>query len=615
MCGVFGVVTSRGRKLTLNAQACVAMGELLAHRGPDAAGSSHDGHVAFAHRRLSLADPAGGAQPFRSTALGPRVILTWSGEVYNHNEIRRTLQAEGAVFHTRSDTETLATLLSMRGTDGLALVRGMYAIAAWFVDSDELVLARDPFGMVPLYYSEIAVPSGVELVFASEIRAITAHPMHRPEPDFASVQAFLEMPRRTYGARTLFRGVFAVEPGEVRRYALAGERVRCLRSHRIALPTAVGHAGLADAAWLVREAVTESIESHLGADAPVCAMLSGGIDSTVIASVARQSNPRLATFAVGAQGDAAHPNSDLFAARHVATLLGTEHREIAISGERFVSAWEQLLTQGGHPITNPSEVAIALLGSEIAPHAKAALSGEGADELFGGYGAPIEATRAWIDGRPTHHPEAAAEFYRSAFGWAPRAVLGELLRAPAVEKFAGHLDDPLGDLLEESCRDAGDLSTLDAHLAVQRSVNLSHLLERLDMALMRTSVQPRSPFSDRRVLDAVLRGGGAHLIDDQPGSGDRRSTGTVTGTIVTKRVLRRAFGDVLPPEIGSRPKASFPLPFESWIAAQTHWVDGPIASELFTPAARTLVREQAMQHWRLAWPVLNVARWLDSTFG
>ena len=610
MCGVFGVATARGRKLSLNDQTCVALGELLAHRGPDAAGHMHAGHVALAHRRLALLDAEGGAQPFRSTGGTPRVILAWNGEIYNHLELRRELAAQGAVFHTRSDTETLAQLLSTRGIDGLRALRGMYAIAAWFVDSDELVLARDPFGIVPLFHAEVMTANGRELVFASEPKAITSHPSFKLEPDFATISAFLEMPRRTFGARTLYRGVSAVEPGEVRRYALAGDRIRCIHSGRDLPAPAPATCSLNDAAWIVREAVTESVEAHLAADVPVCTLLSGGIDSTILASIARTANPRLRTFAAGSDVDAARPGSDLFMARHVAKLLGSEHHEVVITGEQFVVAWDRLVTEGGHPLSTPNEVAIGLLARSVAPHAKAALTGEGADELFGGYGAPIEATLAWIDAETTHDARAAADFYRTAFGWAPRAILPELFNGDTLRKFGDHHDDPLSELLLDACRDAGDLSQIDSHLSVQRRVNLVNLLERLNVSLMRHSVEGRVPFADMRVLEAAMRAGGSHLLVENDGG-----VATRTGTLVTKRLLRKAFSDVLPPEIASRPKASFPLPFESWIAAQSHWIDGPIASEVFSPAAREIVRTQAMQHWRLAWPMLNIARWLDATFG
>ena len=610
MCGVFGVATARGRRLSLNEQACVSMCDLLAHRGPDAAGCAFAGHVALAHRRLALLDAEGGAQPFRSTGPSPRVVLAWNGEIYNHLEIRRDLARSGAVFHTRSDTETLAMLLSLRGIDGLRAVRGMYALAAWFVDSDELVLARDPLGIVPLFYTKTQTPNGRELVFASEPRALLAHPSVRPEPDFPAIASFLEMPRRTFGARTLFRGVHALEPGEVRRYALAGDTIRCVYTARELLPTVPSPCSINDAAWIVREALTESVEAHLAADAPVCTLLSGGIDSTIVASIARTHSPNLVTFAAGSDADTARPGSDLFMARHVARLLGSRHHEVVISGEQFVIAWERLVTESQYPLATPNEVAIKLLSRAVAPHAKAALTGEGADELFGGYGAPLEATLGWIDSNPAHTALGAADFYRTAFGWAPRVVVPELFNQVTLQKFGESGDDPLSEMLVDACRDAGDLSTLDAHLSVQRRVNLVNLLDRLNSALMRGSVEGRVPFADMRVLEATMHAGGAHLLADDGGS-----TATTTRTLVTKRVLRKAFADVLPPEIVTRAKASFPLPFESWIAAQTHWIDGPIASEVFSPAARNLVRTQSMQHWRLAWPMLNIARWLDATFG
>ena len=591
MCGVLGVATARGRRVSLSEQACHTLCDLLGHRGPDGAGIVHAGHVALAHRRLALLDPRGGAQPFRSSGVGRRVNLVWNGEIYNHLALRRELELDGARFTTRSDTETLAALLAIHGADGLRRLRGMYALAAWFVDSDELVLARDPFGIVPLLYAEVCSPAGCELVFASEPKAILAHPAFRAEPDFASVAAFLEMPRRTFGSRTLFRGMHAVEPGETRIYALSGERVRCLQSRVHELPCDLAECSVADASWIIREAVTDSVEAHLVADKPVCTLLSGGIDSTIVAAIART-------------------GSDLFMARHVARLLGSEHREIAISAEQFVGQWDRMVADSAHPLATPNEVAIALLGGAIAPHASAALSGEGADEIFGGYGAPIEATLGWIDAGGPRTPDSAADFYRTAFGWAPRALLGELLREPTARKFGDCSDDPLGDLLSRAYQNAGDLGSIEAHLAVQRRVNLVNLLERLNVALMRHSVEGRVPFADLRVLEAAMRAGGSHLLEPDASRG-----GAATATLQTKRVLRRAFADVLPPEILLRPKASFPLPFESWIEAQSHWIDAPIAREVFTPAARELVRTQAMQHWRLAWPMLNIARWLDATFG
>ena len=639
MCGVLGAATVRGQRLMQDEALVAETRDLLAHRGPDAAGIVHGGHVALAHRRLALLDPAGGAQPFVADALardtgsrrGARVTLAWNGELYGHEALRRALCARGVPLRTRSDTEALAWLLALDGAAALDALRGMFALAAWIERADgssELVLARDPFGTIPFHWARVARGAGHadEIVFASEPRAILAHPGFRVEPDFAALAAYLEMPRRAFGARTLYRGLLALEPGEVLSFDLADSALPASR-RRLALPEAEGAGDtLRDAAWRTRLAVTESVDLHLVADAPVCTLLSGGIDSTIIGSLVRARigrDARLVTFAAGADGDAARPESDLFAARRVAQLLRSEHHEVTVDGEGFGARWDELVAHGLSPLATPNEIAISMLGERIAPHAKAALSGEGADELFGGYGPPLEATLAWIDADTTHDGASAARFYRTAFGWSPRAFVDELL-APACAESA-RADDPVGAMLVRAFEGEGDLASLDAHLAALRRVNLTNLLERLNLSLMKGSVEGRVPFADRGVLACARGVGAAHLLGSQAAGsaaihGPARTTtsvatSTAASTLVTKRVLREAFADVLPPEILSRPKASFPLPFERWIAARADWIDGPVAREVFSGAARDLVRTQAAQHWRLAWPMLNAARWLDTVFG
>ncbi len=602
-----------------------AMRDLLAHRGPDDAGLLHEGHLALAHRRLTLLDAVGGAQPFRLQRRGlPRVALVFNGEIYNHLELRKELSDElarnGCAFETRSDTETLAVLLAMRGREGLSKLRGMFAFAAWFPDTERLLLARDPFGIVPLYHTRTKHHDGDEIAFASEPAPLLANPAFKVEPDWCSVASYLEMPRRTFGARTLYRGLAMVEPGHSHEFDLAREDLRETISCFAPSCTQGGMIDEHDAAWIVRETVTKSIELHMVADAPICTLLSGGIDSTVIASIARAHSKSLVTFAAGATTDLSQPGSDLFMARRVANLLGSDHHEILIDRESFAAHWSQLLGDGLMPLATPNEIAIAMLGEQIAPHAKAALGGEGADELFGGYGAPLEATLAWTEADIERTPYTAAQFYRTAFGWSPRTLVPELFADSVRSTIHSKAEDPLGALLEQHFNAASDLSSLASHLEVQRAVNLTNLLERLNVSLMRSGVEGRVPFADVAVLDVARRVGTNHLFagtSHELGAYSHSHGGiqTASGTLVTKRVLRHAFADVLSPEIACRPKASFPLPFEQWIAAAAPWMDGPVAREVFSPAARVLVANQASQHWRLAWPMLNVARWLDTVFG
>ena len=621
MCGVFGVATSRNRKLAIDSPLMQSMRDLLAHRGPDDAGLIHEGHISLAHRRLTLLDREGGAQPFRLARRGmPRVLLAWNGEIYNHLELRTELARDGCAFGTRSDTETLAVLLAMRGRAGLEKLRGMFAISAWFPDTERLLLARDSFGIVPLFHTRIKHSDGDEIAFASEPAPLLANPNFKVEPDWCSVASYLEMPRRTFGARTLYRGLSMIEPGRVHEFDLARDDLRETVTHFAPRTTCDDPIDEHDATWMVRESVTKSIELHMIADAPICTLLSGGIDSTVIASVARAHSKSLVTFAAGATTDAARPGSDLFMARRVASLLGSDHHEILVDRELFASRWDQLLRNGLMPLATPNEIAIALLGEHIAPHAKAALGGEGADELFGGYGAPLEATIAWTEADISRTPASATDFYRTAFGWSPRSLIPELFTEGVGSLINSQGHDPLGSLLHQHFSAARDLSSLASHLEVQRAVNLTNLLERLNLSLMRNGVEGRVPFADVAVLDVARRVGTSHLFG---GVGNCAVTdicpqggvATAAGTLVTKRVLRHAFADVLSPEIASRPKASFPLPFEQWIADASGWIDGPVSREVFSPAARVLVANQASQHWRLAWPMLNIARWLDTVFG
>lgn len=634
MCGIFGAATTRGHALIMTREASEATRDLLAHRGPDASGSFHQGHVALMHRRLAMLDPAGGVQPFSVDARAPgvrrtaesaagRVTIAWNGEIYNHRELRRALTDDGVVFRTRSDTEVLAWLLALRGIEALRTVRGMYAIAAWFEEDthndssaarergagDRLVLARDPFGTIPMYWSRLSCGTATEIVFASEPAPVLSHPWSNVEPDWPCVAAYMEMPRRTFGARTLYRGLSVIEAGEVVTFDLMSAQLDASRSSCAPRDESAPTQDLHGAAWNVRLAVTDAVERHLEADAPVCTLLSGGIDSTIIASIARTQTKQLVTFAAGADVDLRRPGSDLFMARRVAALLGSDHHEIVVDGSEFGARWDALLGDGLQPLATPNEIAISLLGERISPYAKAALSGEGADELFGGYGAPIEATLAWMEADVPHDVAGATRFYRAAFGWSQRSIMSELFAPNVGESLRTCDDDPLQAMLAREFSDAGDLTTLDAHLVVQRRVNLVNLLERLNVSLMRSSVEGRVPFADLRVLESARFAGAEHILPC-----DDATVMTATRTLMTKRVLREAFADVLSPEIVSRPKASFPLPFEQWIATQSSWIDGPVSREIFSPAARTLVRTQASQHWRMAWPMLNIARWLDTVF-
>ncbi|MSR41429.1 MAG: asparagine synthase (glutamine-hydrolyzing) [Phycisphaerales bacterium] len=617
MCGVAGFASwsgsSRDHDRDEGNRTVRSMLAAIAHRGPDDLRVECFGALALGHARLAILDPERGVQPVRARCPnGSDVVVAFNGEIYNHLEVRRELIALGAQFQTHGDAETLAFAFSAWGAEALPRLRGMFAIAAWFPESDELILARDPLGIVPMHWTIARDSYGPVLVFASEIPAILKHSAVRKAPDLAAVGAYLRMPRRSFGERTLYEGIRSLRPGHLLHAQLRADSrdVQLLAFHEFASTAPDSLTTLADAAAAVREAVIESIVKHLQSDVPVASLLSGGVDSTIIAAIARAHGCGASTFAAGAEGDEISSATDLTHARHVARRLRSEHHECIVRRGEFLRRWQSSVQRLGLPLATPNEIAISALAESIRPHAKVALSGEGADELFGGYEPAIAAIQGFLE-HAQHHghrPSAqdAAAFHLDAFSWAPTAAVPELLAPKA--RLAARLEPLLEQELALRFEQAGDPSLLETHLAVQQEFNLLNLLERLNSNLMLHSVEGRVPFSDVRVLE-VARAIPASLLFQEHASGT-----TCTRTLVGKRVLKAAFADVLPPSIVARPKASFPLPFQEWMPDCTAVLEGDAARAMLSPAAIELVRNEPSRHWRLSWPMLNIAMWANSNF-
>ena len=615
MCGVAGFASWSGssRDRDEDRRVVHAMLQMIAHRGPDDTRVECTSSVAIGHARLAILDPARGIQPTRAQCpTGSEVLVAFNGEIYNHVEIRRELSALGAQFHTHGDAETLAMAISAWGAEALPRLRGMFALVAWFPDSNELLLARDPLGIVPMHWTIAQSSNRPMLVFGSEIPAILKHPAVRKAPDLASVAAYLRMPRRTFGERTLYEGIRSLRPGHLLHASLSEcePNVQILAFNAFPLAEPQEEISFADAAARVREVVVESIVKHLQSDVPIASLLSGGVDSTIIAAIARAHGCGASTFAAGAEGDDSTAGTDVAHARDVARRLRSKHHECIVRRGEFLRRWQHSIRTLGVPLATPNEIAIGALAQSIQPHAKVALSGEGADELFGGYEPAIAAIQGFLD-HAHHHgtrPSAqeAAAFHLDAFSWAPGAAVSELLAPKA--RLAARLEPLLEQELAHRFEHAGDASQLETHLAVQQEFNLLNLLERLNSSLMLYGVEGRVPFSDVRVLE-VARTIPASLLFAEHASGT-----TCTRTLVGKRVLKSAFADVLPPAIATRPKASFPLPFQEWMADCTGVLEGEPARAILSSAAIELVRNEPSRHWRLSWPILNVAMWANSTF-
>lgn len=627
MCGLCGVATSIGYVPSADAAVVARIRDRMERRGPDGSGlwppehhrQTPPSHVILGHRRLAVIDPTpAGHQPFISDdGLG---ILLYNGALYNDAALRDRLANHGHRFRSNCDTETVLTALTTWGMDALPRLRGMYAIAYYDRKRETLLLARDPLGIKSLYWWEQSAAGVREIAFASEPRALLAHPAIAARPDIIAVSAYLTTIRTTLDDRTLFLGIRSLRPGEAIEFDLRDAALPMRRSFHIRLdremetrahPPGSTPADQSQLTNQVRSAVIDSVTSHLRADVPSCCLLSGGLDSTIVATIAsRHMPPDAPPLRTYCSGTSVGEDDDLTHARRVSARLGTLHAQAPISREIFSQRWRSMVRAMRSPLSTPNEVAI----NEVARCLRAdgvvvALSGEGADELFGGYGIALDHAAAYIAGRADLHADApdGGTFQLFDAAWIAPREKSSILNADAARRSEGdaalraHYRDEFVRLRED-CDD--DLS---AHLRFSRRINLPGLLQRLDTATMLEGVEGRTPFADASLAalaESLPIGEKFHPADH---GGDPH---TAFAGQRTKRCLRRAFAHDLPTDVLSREKASFPLPFQEWLPDTAPVIRrSAFAKEMFTREAIDAVAANPTPLWRLAWPMINLALW------
>lgn len=607
MCGIFGVIAGHGHNQSLDVATVKRLRDRLVHRGPDGAGVWLHGNVALAHRRLAIRDISdAGAQPMASER--GDIMLVYNGELYNDAQLRTEIQrVDPRPFRSSCDTETVIRALELWGDDALPKFRGMFALAWWDARTQQLTLARDPLGIKPLYYAGI----GQELVFASEPGPILAHPQFSVRPNWAMVSAYLTTIRTVLESSTMFDGVHALTPG----HAL------CVDASTASLSISIKRFWTAppadsDAAPIesVHDEIESSIRRHLNSDVPVCAMLSGGLDSTITTTIAHDEIAELRTFCAGAPSESG--DDDLSCASEVASALGVRHHATHITETAFIEQWASMVDSLGVPLSTPNEVAIHAVAQQLrADGCVVTISGEGADEFFGGYEAPLLA--AWNFCRMDVPPETGGRFQLESNAWVAPRLKAALLRPGSAMAQVG--DDSLVAMYDElfkSCLDdaGADADPLEAHLRFLQRVNLVGLLQRLDTSTMLASVEGRTPFADVNVaaLACALPMSQKYVPDAQESNVDGEGELAVATAFRTKIALRQAFQQRIPTVALHRPKASFPLPFASWLPQKaTVLRTSPFLREVFSNDAIETVASDPASHWRLAWPMANLAMWGD----
>jgi asparagine synthase (glutamine-hydrolysing) len=560
MCGICGVATAE-RGAVADVDAVKAMNSRLTHRGPDSDGLFHEGGVALAMRRLSIIDLEHGDQPISNE--DGSVTVVQNGEIYNYRELRGELEARGHRFRTSSDTEVLVHLYEEHGDGFVERLRGMFAIALWDSRSHRLLLARDRFGIKPLFIRQI---DGT-LSFASELKAMLEQPGFSRQIDPQAVAAYLAFnsipaPLTIFAeARKLPAGMLAVwRDGELTqtRYARpspvrAGETRRRPES------------ALADE---LRETLRDSIRAHLVADVPVGVLLSGGVDSAGIVALAagEQADP-VKTFSVGFE-EASFDELDR--ARLVAERYGTDHHEIVLRPDA-VELFPRLVEAFDEPFGDSSALPTYLVSELAAGEVKVALSGEGGDELFGGYYTYVADLLAPRVGRlaalatplaemlPSSSAKVSLDYKAKRF--ARGAGLPPLERHHAwKEIFSRQLQasllgdrnpdwDPV-DIYRERYAETAGAEPLARLQDVDLGIYLvDDLLVKTDRSSMAHSLELRVPFLDNEVAKMALG----------------LATPLKVRGLAKKRLLRQALAPLLPKEVLRGPKQGFSIPVAAWL--------------------------------------------------
>ena len=574
MCGFIGCVHDKTQNYTdEQKQLFKKMNDLITHRGPDDEGFYYDDHIQFGFRRLSIIDIEAGHQPL--TYENERYWIIFNGEVYNYVELREELLNEGLTFATSSDTEVIIALFSHLKEKAVEKLRGMFSFVIWDKQEQMVYGARDPFGIKPFFYLE----DGERTFFASEKKSILLA-LENDVLNYDALQYYL-----TYQfvpePDTLSIGIKKLEPGH---YFLKkiGEPLETKRYWKAQFKPV--HQTEADFIKEIRDVLFDSVKMHMRSDVPVGSFLSGGIDSSIIASIAKEFHPAIKTFSVGFERNGF---SEIDVAKETAEKLGVENISYVITPEEYMKEVPKIIWHMDDPLADPACVPLYFVAREARKYVTVVLSGEGADELFGGYNIYREPQSLEIFNKI---PRVGKVLLKGIANIMPEGMRGKSFIergvTPMEERYIGNAkmftEEEKRDLLnvyrngleytditkplyeESRGYDPVDrMQYIDIHTWMRGDILL-----KADKMTMAHSLELRVPFLDKAVFEVAAK--------------IPTSLKTANGT--TKYVLRKAAEGVVPDHVLDRKKLGFPVPIRHWLKDEMNdW-------------AKTIIRESNTEH-------------------
>ncbi|WP_400242882.1 asparagine synthase (glutamine-hydrolyzing) [Niallia sp. JL1B1071] len=555
MCGFVGCVHEKAQNFQEEQKELFAgMNRVITHRGPDDEGYFYDSHIQFGFRRLSIIDIESGHQPL--TYENERYWIIFNGEVYNYLEIREELVNAGLTFQTNSDTEVIIALYSHEKEKAVEKLRGMFSFIIWDKQEETLYGARDPFGIKPFFYLE----DGEKTYFASEKKSITLA-LESDVINYSSLQHYLtyQFVPEPY---TMSEGIKKLEPGHYFTKKI-GEPMEIKRYWRASFKPVVKQEN--EFTKEIKDVLFDSVKMHMRSDVPVGSFLSGGIDSSIIASIAKEFHPSIKTFSVGFEHNGF---SEIDVAKETADKLGLENISYIISPQEYMNEIPRIMWHMDDPLADPACVPLYFVAREARKHVTVVLSGEGADELFGGYNIYREPQSLEVFNKI---PNVGKKLLRAVANILPEGVKGKSFIergvTPMEERYIGnakmfselekekllsvynkglHYRDITKPLYEESLGyDPVDrMQFIDIHTWMRGDILL-----KADKMTMAHSLELRVPFLDKEVFKVASK--------------IPTSLKTADGT--TKYILRKAAESFVPEHVLNRKKLGFPVPIRHWL--------------------------------------------------
>ena len=634
MCGINGFFhhnnfTNLNNTLTHKIESNL---EKLKLRGPNSQGIYHSDTWSFAHTRLAIQDVQNGHQPLIHGDTNS--VITYNGEIYNHKEIRTELEQLSHSFETHCDTEVLLKAYIEWGVKCLEKFNGCFAFVIYDSLKNQFFMARDRVGIKPLYYTD---QNGFT-AFSSTVKALVNY-LPKLEPSLPAISHYLTSSRTTLSEQSLVEGIKSLLPGHYRIYDLNTDNIDSRSYWQKPCLSANDKKDISfeEASEEAKSLIGNAVKDRLISDVPLASFLSGGLDSSIIASqVCKYSDKAPKMYCAGTSEE---QFNEIVFAKEMADRLNVDLHYEQIDNSSFFDNWQFLIDSKGLPLSTPNEVSIYRLSKALSKDYTVALTGEGADEIFGGYVQPQYGFYDYL--RAAKEPDSScenpeldwplqrrfgrnfffneADHFFSACTWTTPAEKANLLKEDIWLKIDE--DDAVFTHYEEFFDKVSHCSQLDKRLHLHSEINLEGLLNRVDSSTMAASIEARVPFNDHRVIDFAFSLPDNFKYHFRSEQAKQKATNLLIDEIdkenllESKRLLRSSFKQEIPLSILDRKKMSFPVPFNQWLAeadAQSRMKENFQSLFIQSLFSNKALEQLLVRQDRKLWLINNLALWWKS---